>query len=166
MPAMNSPTMAPITASPDEIRRPVMMYGSANGNFSFTIRCHQEALYSSNMATRLWSVEVSPAAVLVMIGNSEIRKAITTTAGIPAPNQITISGAIATIGIVWSRTAYGNRLRSMILLCDISRATLIPTTIASPKPISAVRNVEKSAPSRLVRFSNQASTMSVGAGSR
>ena len=27
-----------------EIRSPVMMYGSAAGNFSFTIRCHHEAL--------------------------------------------------------------------------------------------------------------------------
>src|SRR5436190_23989947 len=97
---MNSPTIAPITERPDEIRSPVMMYGKAAGNFSFQVRCHQFALYSSNMATRLWSVDVRPAVVLVMIGKSEIRKAMQTTAGMPAPNQITISGAIATIGMV------------------------------------------------------------------
>ena len=57
-----------------------MMYGNAAGNLSFTVRCHQFALYSSNIATRLWSVEVRPAAVFVMIGKSEIRNAITTTA--------------------------------------------------------------------------------------
>src|SRR5215212_1489056 len=163
---MNSPTIAPITARPDEIRRPVMMYGSAAGNFSLTVRCHHEALYSSNIATRLWSVEVRPAAVLVMIGKRAIKKAMQTTAGIPAPNQITISGAIATIGMVWSSTAYGKMLRSTSLLCDISSATEIPMMIASPKPISADTNVESSAPRRLSRFSIQASTTSVGAGSR
>src|SRR5262245_27665782 len=101
-----------------------------------------------------------------MIGKSAIRNEITTTAGIPAPNQITISGAIATIGIVWSRTAYGKMLRSISLLCDLARATDIPTRIAAPKPISADRNVEIRAPTRLCRFSIQASTTSVGAGSK
>src|SRR3954471_19569020 len=54
----------------------------------------------------------------------------------------------------------------MILLCDIRSARLIPITMASPKPISADTNVEISAPTRLPAFSIQASTMSVGAGSR
>src|SRR5687768_9820741 len=57
-------------------------------------------------------------------------------------------------------------LRSTSLLCDMARAIDIPTTIAAPNPISAERNVEISAPTRLSRFSIHASTTSVGAGSR
>ncbi|MNJ02453.1 hypothetical protein D3C73_1624150 [compost metagenome] len=47
-----------------------------------------------------WSVELSPTSVLDSMGKKPIRKAIITIALIPAPNQITMMGAIATIGIV------------------------------------------------------------------
>ena len=52
-----------------------------------------------------------------------------------------ISGASATIGIVWLATTYGTNARSMSPKCTKAVASPIPRNAPSAKPMNASRHV-------------------------
>ena len=82
------------------------MFGRAEAISSLNIvaRCDARGL---NKSRRAGSVESRPLKVLAITGNTDAINADTATDFRPKSNQITSSGAIATIGTVWKKTVYG-----------------------------------------------------------
>ncbi len=80
------------------------------------------------------------------------------------PNQsalspITMSGAMAMIGIVWLATIRGTTARSSTRTCTSTTASPSPNSVPITKPIAALRSVKTAAPAR--RCSVVAPTASV-----
>ncbi len=82
-PPMNSPTMAPITASPDATRSPVRIWGNAAGNRSLKSVTAVDAPYSLNKSRSAGSVERIPDRVLAITGKMDTTNAEATTVRIP-----------------------------------------------------------------------------------
>ena len=57
--------------------------------------------------------------------------------------QMMMSGAIATIGVTCSSTAYGNKLISIHRLCTNRSATSVPATVAMASAVSAIPSVTR-----------------------
>ncbi|SKY33826.1 Uncharacterised protein [Mycobacteroides abscessus subsp. abscessus] len=102
-----SPMIAPTTTSPDAVRNPVIIAGSAAGNSSFTNRWVREAFDSVNSSCMPRSTEVSPKWVLAMIGKIAMMTHTMVRATMPYPNHRPISGTIASTGMTCSTTAHG-----------------------------------------------------------
>ena len=83
----------------------------------------------------------------------------------PKPNQITISGAIATIGSVCVDTSTGMSARRSVAEASTSTASVSPTTIASAKPSSVARSVGSVLSQRSPRLSQLTESTRAGAGS-
>ena len=75
------------------------------GICDFRNNCHREARCNRNRSRRLASTLINPVVTFVMMGNRLIMQAIITTLWNPEPNQVTIRGAIATMGTVWRKIA-------------------------------------------------------------
>src|SRR3712207_3193823 len=61
---------------------------------------------------------------------------------------MTMSGAMAMIGVVWIRIAYGYSEYSRSFDCEKRIATVTPTSVASAKPLADIRTVCQSWASR------------------
>jgi len=78
--------------------------------------------------------------------------------------QMMMSGAMATIGVTCSSTAYGKKLISIQRLCTNSSAVAVPTTVASASAVSAICSVTKSEPASNARSAISVSRMRRGDG--
>ena len=77
-----------------------------------------------------------------------------------------MSGAIATIGVTCSSTAYGNKLISIARLCTNTNAMNVPMTIAATKACSVTRSVIQRALSSDGHSLASFRAMSLGLGNR
>ena len=71
-PKKKSPTTAPITDRPAEIRKPAKIAGSAAGNISFRRRVYRLAWWSVNRSCMPRSADCKPNSVFTMIGKIEM----------------------------------------------------------------------------------------------
>src|SRR6202034_235466 len=110
----NSPTMAPTTANDDEIFSAENKYGRQYGTRSLRNSCARVAPIVSNSSRYSMSAALRPLTVFTSTGKKQIRIAATIFAHQPVPSQITNSGAIATIGVVFTAIAIGNRPSSRV----------------------------------------------------
>ena len=137
-PKKKSPTMAPMTDRPAEMRSPAKIAGRAAGNISLRSRVQPAGVVQREQVVhRRGRRTAARTACSAMIGNSEmITQTITRDAG-PVPNQNEISGTSARIGIACSITMYGNDgplERTSVWL--ISMARPMPRTMAMARPMS------------------------------
>ena len=129
--------MAPITANPAAMRRPVNVAGMAAGNWSLNSRVVRLALCSEKRSWRSRSTDFSPNRALVMIGNSEIKTAMITRLLNPNPNHTPMRGTRARVGTVWITTAHGKNASSMRRDWLIRTAKRIPSAMAIARPVNA-----------------------------
>ena len=80
--------------------------------------------------------------------------------------QMMISGAIATIGVTCSSTAYGNRLISIQRLCTNKSATRTPSRTAIASAVSATPSVTPSESSSSARSATSVASTAAGEGTR
>src|SRR6267378_1090202 len=93
---------------------------------------------------KLWSALLRPSVVLDTIGkNATSHAQISSATGIDL-TQMMMSGAIATIGVTWRITAYGNRLSSTSLdwvnTIEMSTPATVATSSAAPVIASVTSN--------------------------
>ena len=103
----NSATMAPIRAKIIAMSSPAMTKGSALGSRSIQKICVSLAASERMRLTRSSSAERSPTMVLTSSGKNATSAALMTLEVRPRPNQMTMSGASATLGSDWNMTMYG-----------------------------------------------------------
>ena len=100
----NSPTTAPITDSVAPMRTPPSSTGSAAGSSSKRNVCQRVACSERIRSCRSSGTARTPTMVLIRMGKKTIRAQISTLEDRPGPNQITSSGAMATVGTDWLAT--------------------------------------------------------------
>jgi hypothetical protein len=166
VPATNSATTAPMSASPLEIRNPPKKYGSALGIRSRHRVCIRPARLMRKRFTRPGSTLRNPSVVLDMIGNNATTVAQTVSATCVFLTRMMINGAIATIGVTCSNTAYGKKLISMARLCTNTNAINVPITIAARNACRATRSVTPSAASSVGQSLASLAAISLGFGNR
>ena len=165
MPATNSATTAPMSASPDEMRSPPKKYGAAEGMRSLTSVCQRLALFMRKRLTRPGFTLRRPRMVFEMIGKSATMVAHTTSAVSGCLTQMMMSGAIATIGVTWSSTAYGKRLASIVRLCTKRKAITVPMSTARKNAPKVTFRVMTSEPKRSDQSAMSVWNTIAGAGS-
>ena len=162
-PKKKSPTMAPITDSPADMRSPAKIAGRAPGNMSLRSRVRRLAWCSVNRSCIALSAESSPNRVFTMMGKSEMMMHTTTRDVWPYPHQNPINGTMARMGIACSVTMKGNTARSTILAWLIIVARNKPIEIAMTSPMSATLALDQSPVSisvKLAESRNPTSTTS------
>ena len=80
--------------------------------------------------------------------------------------RIMISGAIATIGVTWSRMAYGKKLISITRLCTKTKAINVPIATAIPNAFKVTLSVLQSASNNSHRCSIRDLPMAAGDGNK
>src|ERR1700691_3631518 len=106
--------MAPTTASDDEILSAENRYGRQYGTRSLRNSWARVAPIVSNSSRYSRSAAFSPFTVFTSTGKKQINIAATILDHQPVPSQITRSGAIATIGVVFTAMAMGNSPSSKV----------------------------------------------------
>ncbi len=79
-----------------------------------------------------------------MIGKIATTTAHSTSATRVSLTQMMMSGAMATIGVTCSKTAYGKKLISIQRLCTNTSAMAVPTSVAIASAVSAMPSVTES----------------------
>ena len=85
----------------------------------------------------------SPTTTFTRIGKNEIIAAMITFDDAPYPNQITMRGAIAILGMDWSAIRYGYSVRSSSQNWVTSEPTMTPATAAIQNPPAASPTVTR-----------------------
>src|SRR5579862_6668072 len=106
--------MAPTTASDEEIFSAENRYGRQYGTRSLRNSCARLAPIVSNSSRYSRSAAFRPLTVFTRTGKKQIKIAATILDHQPVPSQITRSGAIATIGVVFTAMAIGNNPSSRV----------------------------------------------------
>ncbi len=132
-----SPTMAPTTDRPAEMRRPAKMAGMAAGNSSLRRMVTRLGWCRAKRSRICRSTDRRPNRVLETIGNSEISTHTKTRALKPNPNQNPTRGTSARIGTHCRTTAYGKRAFSISRDCDMITAHVMPMIAAIARPVNA-----------------------------
>ena len=96
--------MAPTTASVMAMRRPPRIVGSAAGISMVASSWRRVARRLRPSSTSRGSMERRPTVVATTIGKKQMRAQMSTLDSSPLPNQSTISGARARIGVAWAAT--------------------------------------------------------------
>ena len=148
------------------MRAPAKKNGSAEGMRSRTRVCSALALSSTKRSRKPGSTLRRPRVVLAMIGNSATTVAHRISAACVFFTRMMTSGAMATIGVTCSITAYGNRLRSIARLCTKRKAVATPSTTASAKAASVTFIVLARPPRSRGRSAKSAAAIALGAGKR
>ena len=86
-------------------------------------------------------MDLKPVSALTNTGKNVIKKVIKILGEYPNPNQITINGAIATIGVTLTIKAIGYIDLSNRSLCTIKKARKIEKVIPRRNPENASANV-------------------------
>ena len=130
VPATNSATTAPISARPDEMRSPPKKYGNALGMRKRISVCQRVARFILNSCCNPGFTLRKPSVVLEIIGKRATSVAQITSESVGSFTQMMTSGAMATIGVTCSSTAYGKNADSMRLFCTNKNATATPRIMA------------------------------------
>src|SRR5438552_15795162 len=107
-----------------------------------------------------------PSVVFEMIGNSATSDAHTTIDAVGFLIQMMISGAIATIGVTCSSTAYGNSAVSSSLFCTNRNEISTPATVATANANSVILTVTTSAEQSTSQSVTSVFSISAGDGKR
>ena len=100
-----SPTIAPITDRPAEMRKPAKIAGMPAGSCRRQRRVNRLESCNVKRSCWPWSADNKPKSVLLMIGKIAMSTHTITRLRKLKSNQNPISGTSARIGIVWSTTA-------------------------------------------------------------
>ena len=100
-----------------------------------------------------------------MTGKNVTRTTIDTLGSRPNPNQMTKSGAIATIGIVWLATNRGSTARRTGVQRSRATAATIASATETAIPASVSTSVGTRCPAAVARKSQSAPRMRDGEGS-
>ncbi len=100
----NSPTTAPITDRVTPTFNPPKRTGRAAGTSSMVKTCQRVASRERIRSIRSLSAERMPMMVLIRTGKKRVKAQTRILDRLPKPNQITSSGARATIGMDWEAT--------------------------------------------------------------
>ncbi len=128
----NSATMAPISASVDEILSPLKTKGMAAGRRSFQKPGQYPAAHVFIWSRCIWVVSFNPATMFTSIGKNTIT---TTTAAFECqsnPNHMTRMGAVPTIGRAATKFPTGNSPRRR----KSFRSTRIAVAKAAEQPMT------------------------------
>ena len=100
-----------------------------------------------------------------MTGKNVTRTTIRTLGSKPNPNQMTNSGAIATIGMVWLVTSSGSTARRTGVQRSRAIAAAVASTTDNPQPTSASSRVGMRLATAAARESHSAESTRDGDGS-
>src|SRR3984893_13629250 len=150
-------------ASEDEIFSAENRYGRQYGIRSFRNSCDRLAPSVRNSSRYSMSAALRPLTAFTSTGKKQIRITATILDHHPVPSQITSNGATATIGVVLTAMAIGNRPSSSVLNRTNMMAQPNASTPAIRKPISASTNVTTS---WIASVRSTLAKMAVGAGNR
>src|SRR3989344_389367 len=103
----NSPTIAPITESAEDVFKAGKRKGRAFGNLSFVNICQRVADRDLNKSNDSLSIDLSPLVPLTIVGKNDTNAAAAILEPTSVPNHKTRSGAIAIIGVVCSAITNG-----------------------------------------------------------
>lgn len=141
LPVKNSPTTAPITDRGTAILKAAKRYGRQLGILSRKKISFLEALTERKNSKEFGFTERNPVSVFTRTGKNVISAAIDIFGPNPKPNQITRSGAIATIGVTLTINASGNKVFSKNLECAINVADMIAIIDPIASPVNASSRV-------------------------
>src|SRR5215207_5843167 len=108
----SSPTIAPITDNVAPISRPPKNTGKDAGTSTFHKICSRKACSEFIRSYNAVGTALTPTIVFTSTGKNTINAQTTTFERIPSPSQMTSNGAIATTGIAWLATRYGDNIFS------------------------------------------------------
>jgi hypothetical protein len=126
----NSPTTAPITDNVAPTRKPPRNTGRAAGTSNNRRVCCRLACRLRIRSLSVSGTARTPTIVLIKMGKKTIKEQIRIFENNPGPNQMINNGAIATSGIAWLATRYGER--NLSEAGDL--ASRYPRTVAQPAP--------------------------------
>src|SRR3954451_18983139 len=164
-----SPTIAPMTDSPAEMRSPANIAGRADGNITLRSRVIRPPWCSVIRSCNPGSPDTRPNRVFSTIGKMVISTHTITRDVWLDPKMMAIIGTRVRIGIACNATINGNVARSMSLDWLISVANATPSTTEMASPIPATRTDDHRASSNSCRLShskNPRRTTSSGGGTR
>ena len=139
--------------------------GSADGQRSFRNVWRAVAPIDRIRVIASGSTRPNPSSSAMATGKNVTSTTMRTLGSNPNPNQITNSGAIATIGIVWLVTSSGSTARRTGAQRSSATATPIASVTDSAHPTSASTSVGTRLPTAASRASHSELRTRVGAGS-
>ena len=139
-PPKNSPTTAPMTLSVVAIRSAVNQYGRAFGTRSLPSICESPAAYDDISSSAAGSTLVRPRTVLTITGKKHISATIVIRGRrLSGPNQLSVIGAKAMIGIVLAPIATGSRTSRAVAQRAVASPATVPERDADDQPDDRLR---------------------------